>query len=243
MIQKEDKKRINQLIESIIGRVPDEFKKEFEKDFGPILRKELISTFPIKYRRKSISFEEPLKFDDKVFSAQINSGLFREIVIGMQGYAMVTQRFCKSLAKFIGKDSKVLEIMSGTGALAYGLRNEEINIIATDNFTTYTETLLWTDVENIDAIAAVKKYAAEVDYLLVTWPPYQNPIIDNVLELIANINPDIKIIHIGEPNGCTGTETMWEYLIPVEDNDFIDVCSSYHTWSILHDFPGLYKIK
>lgn len=231
-----------QIIQDMFKRLSKEAVNEFEKDFGPILEKELINNFPMKYSSRPLFLEPSLQINDEYFNNLMNASVFREMVINLQGYVMVTSEFCKALANFIGKESKVLEIMSGSGALAYGLRKEGIEVIATDNFSLFNESSLWTNVENIDAIAAIKKYVTEVDYLLVSWPPYQNSIIDQVLEAVANINPNIYIIHIGEINGCTGTETMWDRLTAIEDTRFEEVYNTYRTWDMLYDVPGLYKV-
>ena len=55
-------------------------------------------------------------------------------IIRTTGFPIITKKLCRALAKFIG-DRKVLEVMSGLGCLAKGLRDEGVDIKATDNFT------------------------------------------------------------------------------------------------------------
>ena len=89
----------------------------------------------------------------------------RDIVINHMGYALIANDWIVPLSLWIG-DRKCLEVMSGSGALAYALRKQNVKIIPTDNFSGddnfhyfwKEDGMMWLEVEKIDAVSAVKKY-------------------------------------------------------------------------------------
>ena len=126
--------------------------------------------------------ELPYDIDDKHIYSRTLMSLseeyynFRNNMIDIQGYPIITKRLCNALAEFIG-NRKVLEVMSGKGTLAKGLIDEGVNVKPTDNFSWEAPGFfnnLWTDIEDINALDAIKKYAKDYDILLASWMPYED---------------------------------------------------------------------
>lgn len=209
------------------------FKKMNEKDPMPFevteSKAELIQAFCNYYEVKNNRemFFNPLDVTVSVF--------FRE-----KGYfALITKPFIKALANFIG-DSKVLEVFAGSGLLTSQLKDAGVDIRATDNFSWNIET---DNVENIDAVEAVKKYS-DVDYILMSWQPYDKSHDYEMVQALKKYNPEARIINITEGyGGCIGSTAFYEAVEAVENDKFYDVTSSYERWKGVHDYPYLFKIK
>ena len=170
--------------------------------------------------------ELPYDIDvDRVYMRQIGITMleycnFRDKMIDIQGYPIITKRLCKSLAEFIG-NRKVLEVMSGKGALAKGLIDEGVNIKPTDNFSWEVPGFfnnLWTDIEDINALDAIKKYAKDYDILLASWMPYNDPIAYDILLEMRKQNPNMIMLYIGEDwGGCCACDDFFEEAVFIED--------------------------
>ena len=144
----------------------------------------------------------------------IDERIFRMVFLSKMGFSLVSKDWIRLLAEFIGR-GKVLEVMSGCGSLAYALHNEGVNIIATDNFSwkeplgTWNETRnYWYNIENIDAVEAVRKYGSQVDYILMAWPIIVTQ--SYVFDMMKDINPNCKMIYIGED--VDGQTTDYQFL-------------------------------
>ena len=112
----------------------------------------------------------------------------------------------KWLAQFIGK-RRVLEVYAGTWLYAKLLKDENVDIVATDlNSFSYSERKsTFTDVEKLNSIDAVIKYPTDV--LLMCWPPkdYSSDKMD--YQCLKEFKGDY-FIFIGEFDGCTGSEEL-----------------------------------
>lgn len=150
----------------------------------------------------------------------IDERIFRMVFLSKMGFSLVSRDWIRLLAEFIGR-GKVLEVMSGCGSLAYALHNEGVNIIATDNFSwkeplgTWNETKnYWCNIENIDAVEAVRKYGSQVDYILMAWPYLTQCTayyaISAMVEMNENFNHKCKMIYIGED--VDGQTTDYQFL-------------------------------
>lgn len=178
------------------------------------------------------------------FLDSFNSAIVREYAIKYMGFALITKKVIKSLARYIGSE-KCLEIMSGQGCLSKSLQDEGVDIIATDNYSwngrlNMSDT--WTNIEKIDCLDAIKKYGKDVSYILCSWIPYNNPIGYEALKLMNEINPECKMIVIGEGyGGCTADDSFFENLkeIYVEE-EFI---SSFRSWSGIHDYISVVQFE
>lgn len=122
-------------------------------------------------------------------------------------YVVITLPLIQSLYNLF-KDKKVVEVMSGTGLLAYHLRNNGLNnFIATDNnsWGLLREKPPITPIIQIDAVEAVKAHP-DADIILMCWPPFDNNIAEKVLDAMK---VGQTLICCGERNGCTGTTDFW----------------------------------
>ena len=227
--KKEEEDRIIEL-ENIIKNVdnkklPESEYKEIVKELG------------------NIQFNKELSIPS-TFSDRINQQRY-----GM--YAIVTRDWVRELVEWLD-GRKVLEVMSGRGWIAKTIREEGGDIIATDNMSSYQN---WRDkglselcdIENLSAVDAIKKYGKDVDFVLMAWPPYNKPQATDVAKEIQKVNPDIKIIYIGESQGgCTADEEFFDLVTEIEDDTFEVVGEFYntHDWVLraLNDFMYLYKV-
>ena len=101
-----------------------------------------------------------------------NKNILMPLVYKKGIYCFYTDKLIKHLKKIIG-NKKTLEIAAGDGTLKRFLRNEGVDIVATDNyswdsFVTYNTD----DVENMSAVDALKKYNPEI--VICSWAPPVN---------------------------------------------------------------------
>lgn len=167
---------------------------------------------------------------------------YRSAFIQLMGYSLVCRSWVRPLAQFIGS-RKVLEIMSGTGALAKALEDEGVDIIATDDFSwKATFAGQWTKVEKRSALSAVKKYGRSVDFIIMSWP-YLDDMALKSLEKMRSINPDCRLIYIGEPKGgCNANDGFFSRAVLDEyDRALEPVRQEYPCWHSFNDTVCLYK--
>lgn len=201
--------------------------KEVEKLNKSIENKEILDVFPkevlYKYLMGYSMFETRQKYTKYSF-------------------AVVDKRWTGELAKWIN-GRKCLEVMSGKGVLAKALRDHGVNLIATDNYSWlhFDFNDLWTNVEKIDAIEAIRKYAANVDIVIMSWA-YMDDTAYRVLLEMRKVNPNAMMIFIGEDMyGCTADEDFFNNIELVEDEVFDKINDVYYTWDGIHDELMLIK--
>ena len=167
--------------------------------------------------------EIPEKFPD--FKSAFNSSMFRysEDVCSLYNFreyytenfsfSIVSKNWLRILAHFIG-DSKCLEIMGGTGLISKGLHDFGVDIICTDDYS-WEEggkphwKRHFTDIERIDAVEAVKKYANNVSFIIMSWP-YMDDTCYKAYKMMKEINPNCLMIYIGESaGGCTACDEFF----------------------------------
>ena len=105
---------------------------------------------------------------------------------------------------------KTLQLMSGNAVLAASLAN----VTATDSFDWSRQDVTrpdpWTEVENIDAVSAVEKYAADMDVIIMEWAPDTSEDDWEVLQKLRKIQWPGEFIVIGERNGATNSRKFWD---------------------------------
>lgn len=121
-------------------------------------------------------------------------------------FAIIDKQWTAQLANHL-KDHRVLEVMAGRGWLAKAMREHGIDWHATDDHSMFPTTV--TDVEKLDAVKSVRTYRNQADVLVMSWPPYQDPICERVVD---EWPADKPIIYVGEWDGCTGTERLRDLL-------------------------------
>lgn len=200
----------------------------------------------IDYVKEQINNKQiPSSYPDSLFNNIYkldNRGKF----IKQIGFSLVALDWIIPLFKWIG-NRKCLEVMSGTGALSFALKQQGTDIMATDDFSWTGQNNwnqsknYWTDIENIDAIEAVKKYGKDVNIIIMSWP-YMDDIAYKVLLKMREVNPFCIMIFIGEGyGGCTASDEFFDSIAEVEDETFNDAVKEYKQWWGIHDYPQLVK--
>lgn len=152
-------------------------------------------------------------------------------------FSLVSYNWIRPLSEWIGS-RKCLEVMSGRGFLTKALRELNVDIVATDDyswgFNDYNNPV--TEVEDIDAVESIKKYIRDVDILIISWPP-MDQVAYEVVKKARELNPDIIVIYIGEDEGgCTASESFFEIFdTNYSDEKFNEVSLVYPTWRGFHD--------
>lgn len=192
---------------------------------------------------KEIPEKIPSEFTNQYSSFSFS--ILREHFIKIQGYPFVTKDWIKELSKLL-RGKKVLEVMCGLGTISYALKNEGIDIIATDDIS-WKETWKnaynhYCEIEELDAIEAIDKYGKDIDYIIMSWPPYEDPIAYKVLQKMREVNKDAAIIYLGEGYGGCTADNLFHYRVNIIENDIIDnVNSIYKPWPTIHDSFSLVK--
>lgn len=167
-----------------------------------------------------------------------------DVVRRSSGYCLLSNNWIKPLANFIG-NRHCLEVMSGNGSLTYALRAAGAKIIPTDNrswlIANPDESSPWVnDIEDLDAVEAVARYGSSVDFIIMSWPPYDQPTASLVLEKMREVNSNCKLIYIGESQyGCTADDRFFE-IAKFEPNEVID---SLPYINVRHLHDNIYLIK
>lgn len=168
-----------------------------------------------------------------------SSDTIRDEIIQLSSFVVIDQSLAKSLAEYIG-ERKVLEIMAGTGCLAKALSDQGVSIHPTDIFEdTYCfdgYQNLFMDVEQMDCIEAIEKYAKEYDILLCSWPRSESPIIE-ALQTMRRENPNMVMLYIGEGyEGCCAPDDFFE------EAELVEIPSiTLKRWGGIYDSIYLYK--
>jgi len=203
--------------------------KTIKNVFWEVLKKEIPEKFP------ELAF-------DSVFDIEAYS--MRKEFIKYLGFVKIAKIWIRPLAKYL-KGYKVLEIMSGNGSLSKALQDEGVNIIPTDNYSWDQKSWFrdpWTKIKKLDAIEAIEKYGKSVDYIICSWPPYDNPIAFDALIKMRQINPNCKMIYIGEgESGCTADDSFHNAIVTVKDIKFDKAVKHYQRWYGMNDYPQLVK--
>lgn len=162
------------------------------------------------------------------------------------GFPLYLEEWINPLAEYLS-NKKVLEIMAGSGFLAKQLADRGVNIKATDN-KTYPEFIFnnYFDVEELNCMDAVKKYAKDSDVLFCSWPTMDNEYANACLKALE-INPNLIIMMIGENcGGCTASDLFFKnFKIDVNNYDekLLSACANYFSYPMIHDNITLYKKK
>ena len=138
---------------------------------------------------------------------------YLEETYGMWSY--VNAPFAKALSTYLD-GAPVLEIMAGNGYISKGLRNNNgtQKIFTTDSQAWVKENETGkhpvTDIEQLDALAAIKKYGDQVKYVIMSWAPDKQDTDWAVLQLIRQEVPELKLLVNGEKDGATDSKKFWQ---------------------------------
>ena len=135
-------------------------------------------------------------------------------------------------------DEKVLEIGSGHGLWAKLLKLRNVDILATDSFSTnyseYNKTL--THIQPISAIAAINTFF-DINVLMIVWPSYEDSF---AFDSLSNFKGN-KFVYIGEDEGgcCACDEFFKKLNSEWELVEFFEL----KKWYGIHDNCYLYTRK
>lgn len=167
------------------------------------------------------------------------------IEIGMFGF--ISWNWISPFSKWVGT-RKCLEVMSGRGWFSKALRDKEINVTCTDDFSWAEDKYLsWqdsvTEVEKLDAVDAVEKYGTKIEILLMSWADTSNTAY-KVIKRLHEVNPKALVVFIGEGmGGCTANNNFFNHFDEIDDETFIQASSKYEQWYGIKDrlFLGKYR--
>jgi hypothetical protein len=147
------------------------------------------------------------------------------------GFVRVSPEIAASLKPYcLGR---VVEVMSGTGHLAAGLRAAGVTLRATDNFSWHKKCgweKTWTDVDPVDAVEA----AQDADTVIMVWP-YMDPV---AYRAAMAMKLGASLLYCGEgQGGCTASDEFFNLVgMWTVDEKFADAVNKYHeSWEGLHD--------
>ena len=132
-------------------------------------------------------------------------------------YGFVSSDFVRDLSAYTDGPPG-LELMAGHGYISAGLKAiaPAQKIIATDNEDWRTQpdptsAKPVTDVENMDAIAALDMYGENVSTVIMSWAPDTTDADWQVLQYIRDnqYRFDFDFIVIGEKDGATDSDVFW----------------------------------
>ncbi|MQS76410.1 hypothetical protein [Companilactobacillus halodurans] len=197
------------------------------------------------YMRGNINLDE-IEFQE--MSAYLEEfdhdlGDFRTYLQTRFGYwATITQDFVAEIKNNF-PDQSFLELMAGNGYLSKGLRDLGVKTYCTDDSSwaqhDQTGNLKVTDVESLDALAALDKYGSKVDNVILAWSPDREDIDLKVLEKVRKL--DVNFLLIGEKNGATDSHEFWQEAELIEDDKIKRINEKYSRYDLVHD--QLYLVK
>jgi predicted nicotinamide N-methyase len=195
----------------------------------------------VKYFLNSLINDEFIETVNLSSLQHYDSWFYWSIVRNIMGFVSPTLKWARSLKNIIG-DKTVLEVGAGTGLVAKYLNEVGVKITATDNYSWYNKNFnKWKwfyPIVNLDFKAAIEKY--HVDYLLLSWPPYREPMAKEAAKLFTKLNQDRLIIYIGEGlHGCTADDDFHKGIKVIDELD--DVNDVFPQWRGLHDQCYLVK--
>ncbi len=173
----------------------------------------------------------------------------RSKVIEDMGFVLISKDWISPFSDWIGS-RKCLEIMAGSGALSYSLMQQGVNIITTDDFSWemsekqklwWNNGKLWTKIEKINYLDAIKKYGKDIDIIIMSWP-YMDNMAARALIKMRKINPLCLMIYIGEGSGgCTANDRFFQLIRPIQDYSFEESVKKFKRWWGIYDYPMLVK--
>lgn len=158
-------------------------------------------------------------------------------------YATATVLFSKAFGAWIG-NRRLLDPLAGRGWLAKGLREQGVDVIATDDASWIKKrhTFL-TEVEIMDALDAVKKYAEEVDVVLFSWAP-SGKLLWKLVKAVHKRNPNATMVFLSEPEPeVSGNDKFYKRTTLTIPDHFRSVHAAYETQGFLHDCPYIITVK
>ena len=187
----------------------------------------------IEYQAMSAHLEE---FDHDL-------GEFRTYLQTRFGYwATITQDFVEQFPELF-PNQVFLELMAGNGYLSKSLRDLGVKSYCTDDLSwakhDQTGNQRVTEVESLDALAALEKYGTNVDTVLLAWSPDREDIDYRVLQKVRELG--VNFLVIGEKYGATNSKEFWGNAKLVDDPRIDELNKYYSRYDLVHDQVYLVK--
>ena len=153
----------------------------------------------------------------------------RHITRNYNMWAMVDRLWTSELAKRLkiltnSASPRILEVFSGAGWLAKAMQSHGCQVTATD-VNPFGKHIM-TTIVSADARDAIRRFYADHDCLLLSWPPYDKPI---AYECLLDWDSKKPVIYIGEGvDGCTADDSFHKRLAVYES-------MKIPTWPAIHD--------
>ena len=178
----------------------------------------------------------------------INAFRCKDLYNSKFGFALLSQETVNDMAKFFD-GCTVLEVGAGSGFLAKAISDANISIkmIATDsgeweNSCKDEWKKHFSDVLIMDGIDAISAFADNIDYVLMSWPPYDESMAYEILNKCIEVNK--PLVYIGEWEcGCNGDNEFFELINKECDVYFDTVTENYVPFGFLYDDVYLIKGK
>lgn len=147
-------------------------------------------------------------------------------------WCLVNKLWTKDLATYIGT-GKVVELYAGKGLIAKQLKEFGVDITSYDDFSWNMTNETFTKVLMKDSRDALKGYLNNtIDYVLMSWIPYEDETCIEVLKILKETQPKCKIIYIGEGyGGCNACDKFF---------DMLDLIYSSELNNNFQHFSGIY---
>lgn len=142
-----------------------------------------------------------LTWDENEFPSMIRDHYIKHFAWSIPS-ANAIDEICAFIGKTdVDKGNKIIEIAAGKGLWSAIMKMRNLDVITTSLMTSHydmrDEERVWSDIEIIDAVSAVKKYSNESSCLFLSWGP------GVLYEALEHFKGN-KLIVIGEDSdGCT----------------------------------------
>lgn len=181
--------------------------------------------------------EIPERYPELIGAGTLYGEAYHKAIVQSMGCVLLAKSWLRPLAEFIG-DRPCLEVMAGTGALAWALGEYGVSVLPTDNYSLRnTFAHRWVKVRRMDALRAVKKYGKQVDFVILSWP-FISELPKQMLAWLRENNPSCRMIYLGEwRGGCNVNDAFCDFA--VEDPDAAEAVARmrphYQNWYDLKD--------
>lgn len=158
-------------------------------------------------------------------------------------YGFVSWKWVTPFVEWIG-DRKVLEVMSGKGWLARALRDKDVSLIATDDYSwldPLEQANTLTKIEALEPLESITAYGESIDILIMSWPSKDDEAFQ-VIKLLNEINPDAVIVYIGEQRGGrTADSNFFNHYEEIMNLGFDKAAQEFERWDCVDDHLMLGK--
>lgn len=174
--------------------------------------------------------------------------IIRDHYTAEYGFVYLYEKFIDALAEYL-RGKKVLSVMSGSCTLERHLKLRGVDIISTDSGEWYgiPKYCAWSkdslSVEMVDAVTAVHQYGNNVDYVLCSWPPYNERSAYDTIVAMRETNPNLTMIYIGEDMGgcCADDDFFWTVSDDIVDDEIEHLQGLFKQFWAIHDSIRFFK--